>query len=115
VSTGARWGSLPSAADSTRASGGLRRGRGDGGAELAAMAARLLLGLQAQLAGEVTEPVQGGIDADVGELGLDYLQVKVPDVAEDTAHPSGRVVPSLAGGEWTSKRKAHWMRGTLLA
>jgi hypothetical protein len=62
------------------------------------MAARLLFGLPAQLASQVLEPVQGGIDADIGELGLDYLQVKVPDVVEDAAHPPGRVVPSLAGG-----------------
>ena len=44
------------------------------------MVARLLFGLLAQLAGEIGEPVQCGIDADQGEIGLDDLQVKVPDV-----------------------------------
>jgi hypothetical protein len=46
------------------------------------VAAGLLSGLLAQLTGEIGELVQGGIDADVGELGLDYLQVKALDVGE---------------------------------
>ena len=33
------------------------------------MAARLLFGLLAQLTGEIGELIQGGIDADKGELG----------------------------------------------
>jgi hypothetical protein len=53
--------------------------------KLTTVAARLLLGLLAQLAGEIGEPVQGGIDADQGEIGLDDLQVKFPDVDEDAA------------------------------
>ena len=39
------------------------------------MAARLLFGLLAQLAGEVGEPVQCGVDADQGEIGLDDFQL----------------------------------------
>ena len=35
------------------------------------MAAALFFDLPAQLAGQVLEPVQGGIDADVGGVGLD--------------------------------------------
>ncbi len=62
------------------------------------MTAGLFFGLVAQLAGEIGEQVQGGIDADQGELGLDDLQVEMPDVGQDAAHPSGRVVPFLAGG-----------------
>ena len=81
---------------SARASGG--QGCRDRGAELTAVAACLLVGLLVQLAGEVLEPVQCGIDVDQGEIGLDDLQVKVPDVGEDAAHPPGRVVPSLARG-----------------
>ena len=61
------------------------------------MAARLLFGLLAQLAGQILELVQGGIGAHQRELGLDDLQVEVPDVGEDATHPSGRVVPALAG------------------
>jgi hypothetical protein len=75
------------------ASGGLRRGHRDRGAEFTTVAARLLFGLLAQLAGQVGEPVQRGIDADQGEIGLDDLQVKASDVGEDTAHPPSRVVP----------------------
>ena len=71
-----------SAGTGARPSGGLRRGRGDRGTELAAVAARLLFGLLAQLTGEIGELIQGGIDADKGELGLDDLQVEAPDVGE---------------------------------
>ena len=53
-----------------RASGGLRRGNRGRGAELAATAG-LFFDLPAQLAGQVLEPVQGGIDADVGGVALD--------------------------------------------
>jgi hypothetical protein len=67
------------------ASGGLRRGDRDRGAEFTTVAARLLFGLLAQLAGEIGETVQCRIDADQGEIGLDDLQVKVPDVGEDAA------------------------------
>ena len=49
------------------------------------MAARLLFGLLAQLAGEIGEPVQCGIDADQGEIGLDDLQVKVRGTANSNA------------------------------
>ena len=56
------------------ASGGLGRGHRDRGAELTTVAARLLFGLLAQLAGEVGEPVQCGVDADQGEIGLDDFQ-----------------------------------------
>jgi hypothetical protein len=66
-------------------------------AELTAVTAGLLFGFLAQLAGEIGELVQSGIDAHQRELGLYDLQVEVPDVAEDAAHPSGRVVPALAG------------------
>ena len=52
-----------------RASGGLRRGNRDRGAELTTVAARLLFGLLAELAGQIGEPVQRGIDADQGEIG----------------------------------------------
>jgi hypothetical protein len=90
-----------------QASGGLRRGRGGRGAELAAVAARLLFGLPAQPAGQIPELVQGGIDADIGELGLGDLQVEVPDVAEDAAQrlkdddlncQVSSVCPSAVGG-----------------
>ena len=50
------------------ASGGLRRGDRDRGAEFTTVAARLLFGLLAQLAGEIGEPVQCRIDADQGEI-----------------------------------------------
>jgi hypothetical protein len=55
------------------------------------MMARLLFGLLAQLAGEIGEPVQGGVDAEIGELGLDDLQVEVPDVGQG---PSTRMLAS---------------------
>ena len=47
-----------------QASGGLRRGNRDRGAELTTVAARLLFGLLAQLAGQIGEPAQRRIDAD---------------------------------------------------
>jgi hypothetical protein len=41
------------------------------------------------------------------KLGLDNLQVQVPDVGEDAAHPPGGVVPSLARGSGTVVAAAH--------
>jgi hypothetical protein len=79
-----------------RLASGAHRAR-DGGAELTTVAARLPFSLLSQLAGQALELIQGGIDADKRELGLDYPQVEVPDVGEDAAHPSGRVIPPLAG------------------
>ena len=65
------------ASGSAAASGGLRRGHRDRGAELTTVAARLLFGLLAQLAGEIGEPVQGGIDADQGESASLHLAIQV--------------------------------------
>ena len=72
------------------------------------MAAGLLFGLPAQLAGQVLEPVQGGVDAHQRELGLDHVQVEVPDIGDlgfylmiqVNANPSQLELSRLAGTQF---------------
>ncbi len=92
-----------------------RRGIRDCSAKLTTTPPRLLFGFLAQLMGEFPELVQRRVDADERELALDHLQVEFPDVGEDPPHPSGRVVPSLAGGSGPVVSAAHGHENCRLA
>jgi len=58
----------------------------------------LLFGFRALPPGEVPELVKRRVHADESELGLDRLEIKLPDVGENALHPASRMVPSLARG-----------------
>jgi hypothetical protein len=61
----------------------------------------------AQLAARSVNCSSAGLTPTRVKLGLDNLQVQVPDVGEDAAHPPGGVVPSLARGSGTVVAAAH--------
>ena len=57
--------------------------------------------------GELGEVVEGGVDADEGELALDEGEVGTPDVGDDAAQVAGGVVPARARGAAATGAAAH--------